>query len=211
MKANRTSGTSLRRGRFGSLKSLLSPSLRARSPPVSKVKDEPYTPVTPDTSLIDVAPIVLLRTPPIYDHPYAISHFRSPPPPIVSRGLSPPPRPRRQPSQQRSTSPRRGHFIDPVKWAEISISAAELVSRFGEANVLFHPSAPPMSISTGRDSFESDEARTVGDESFIELEDECTPLRQTAGKNLDIEVSTASLISFSEWPLPPQCDRFLAK
>ena len=176
-----------------------------------KVKDEPYTPVTPDTSLIDVAPIVLLTTPPIYDHPYATSA-----PSTVSRGLPPPPRPKRQSSQQRSRNPRRGHFIDPVKWAEISISAADLVSRFGEANVVFYPSAPSMSISTERDSFESDEARTVGDESLIELENECTPLKQTVDNKMDIEVSrdsmaTASLISFSKWPLPPQCDRFLAQ
>lgn len=221
MKGKRASGTPVRRGRFESFKSLLSPSLRARSPSVPKVEDEPYTPVTPaDISLIDVEPIVLPSTPTIYDHPLATSHSRSPS--TISRGLSPPPRPKRQPSQQRrSRSPSQRHFIDPAKWAEISISAAELVSRFGEGNVLFYPSAPSMTMSTGRDSFETrsdslDEARTVGDESFIELEDECTPLRQTVDKDLDIEVSrdsmaTASMISFSKWPLPPQCDRFLAQ
>jgi hypothetical protein len=219
MKGKRASGTPVRRGRFESFKSLLSPSLRARSPSVLKVEDEPYTPVTPDISLVDVEPIVLSSTPTIYDHPFGTSRSRSPS--TISRGLSPPPRPKRQPSQGRSRSPSRRQFIDPAKWAEISISAAELVSRFGEGNVLFYPSAPSMSISTGRDSFETrsdslDEARTVGDESFIELEDECTPLRQTVDKDLDIEVSrdsmaTASMISFSKWPLPPQCDRFVAQ
>jgi hypothetical protein len=74
-------------------------------------------------------------------------------------------------------------------------------------------------MSTGRHSFESesvDDVRAVEDESFIELEDECTPLRQRVDKEIDIEVSkdsmaTESLISFSKWPLPPQYDRFLAQ
>lgn len=98
-----------------------------------------------------------------------------------------------------------------------------MIAQFGDGKLLFYPS-PPATF-TARDSFEvqsvsSDGTRTIGEESLIELPDECTPLRPSSrnvladrmqDKDIDISRSsmgTASMISFSKWPLPPQCDRF---
>ncbi|KAG8832998.1 hypothetical protein FRC17_000191 [Serendipita sp. 399] len=138
--------------------------------------------------------------------------------------LQPPPRPNRK-SISSTLAKFRGSIrrrrsspgIDPAKWAEISISAADLIRNYGRENVFFpHPTR--ISI----DSLDEDSGVLVtpGEESFVDLSDESLlghhPVDHGGfnanGRLLEgssfVSSLNASMASFSKWPLPPHCNHF---
>lgn len=125
--------------------------------------------------------------------------------------LSPPPRPKRfsfmsgdsRIMQKSKAKGDHSNSIDPAKWAEISISAAELVSHFGRENVIFASALPE---SSHEDFVEEGMKSDSG-------EDECVPLysplqNREHETDFSITTSSGSMTSLSKWPLPPQYERF---
>ncbi|KAG8759444.1 hypothetical protein FRC14_005924 [Serendipita sp. 396] len=139
--------------------------------------------------------------------------------------LMPPPRPKRK-SVGSSLIKLRGSIrkrrpspgIDPAKWAEISISAADLIRVYGRENVAFPPPINRVSI----DSLDDDSGMVIfapGKESFIELSDDSSLNHSLYGgqHNMNgqmlegsslISSLNASMASFSKWPLPPHYNHF---
>ena len=141
-------------------------------------------------------------------------------PSIDLNTLSPPPRPKhasfvlRRSNTVYKTKAKEYHSpnIDPAKWAEISISAADLVSHFGRENVLF-ASASLTDSQSDEESVE--EMMITGDSSFFERDDECgslhsSPLVEKTGVDPSITASSmvGSMTSLSKWPLPPLYEKF---
>lgn len=136
--------------------------------------------------------------------------------------LSPPPRPKRTSftpnnsmSLSRANAGSHRTTIDPAKWAEISISAADLVSQIGRENIVFESASPPHSDT---DSLE-EEIPTSS--SLLERDDECGPLHGLhsspyAGISIShgedssaiVDSMVGSMTSLSKWPLPPNYQRF---
>jgi hypothetical protein len=106
--------------------------------------------------------------------------------------------------------------IDPAKWAEISISASDLVRDYGRENVIFGAALECPSDDSLEEGYKS------GDFSFFEMEDGCGPLQcspYTRGniprsKSHEVDLSATvsstagSMTSLSKWPLPPHYEKF---
>lgn len=142
--------------------------------------------------------------------------------------LLPPPRAKRGPV---STLPRwslldkQAHTastrtsIDPAKWVEISISAADLVRIYGRENVIIQNADEYPSSDLEKEDVGTD---VHAQESFMEMDDEVSSLPSSlecksvphqaldvAGSSVVTESSfVGSMASFSKWPLPPQCEQF---
>jgi hypothetical protein len=212
------------RGRFGFLKSLLH---LDKMQPITSAgpREEAGTFVSYDSSMDMEYPRQGSSFPILHDDPFDTPDFtcgsRSFSRPLDINSLSPPPRPRRTPINP--TNPRvrckansrapGSPGIDPAKWAEISISAADLVRQYGRENVIFGAALECRS---------DEEEPGLGELSFFEKEDECGPLQSssyTGGKILqskshevDLSVTTSSMAgsmtSLSKWPLPPHYEKF---
>jgi hypothetical protein len=182
---------------------------------------------TPDSSMSVEYPRQASGFPLLRDHPFAT--------PDCTRGsqsfsrsldiniLSPPPRLKRASIDATNPLvPRKANTqvhglpgIDPAKWAEISISAADLVREYGRENVRFGAAleCPPEDLLKEEKN---------GDLSFFEMEDECGPLQSsphTVGwiprsKSHEVDLSArvssmaGSMTSLSKWPLPPHYEKF---
>jgi len=215
------------RNRLGFLKPLLQlGKTRLSTPSTDPGKEDVSFSATPDTSLCVEYPRQASDLPVLCDHP-----FGSPQWTIRSQSfaeidiLPPPPRHRHEPIKRNnrpfSCNVERGGRslpgIDPAKWAEISISASDLVRQYGRGNLVF--GAAPKCPSD--DSLEG-EQEGLGDLSFFEMELECGPLQSSpcAGNKIlqsqsyEIGMSSmassmvGSMTSLSKWPLPPHYEKF---
>lgn len=191
-------------------------------------REEDDTFISSDSSIDMEYPRQASSFPVLHDHPFDTQQFtrgsQSFSRPLDINSLPPPPRPKRasinptNPPLTPKANPRVRSLpgIDPAKWAEISISAADLVRQYGHENVIFTAALECRSD----DSLEKELG--LGELSFFEMEDACGPLQSsscTGGKifrskshEVELSVTTSSMpgsmTSLSKWPLPPHYEKF---
>jgi hypothetical protein len=200
---------------------------------------------------LDISASTIQFSPPepvFIDHPYgragnpyraSESHFflaRRIPISLENGELRPPPRPKRafsdtHPVKLRKAPKRnRKPGIDPAKWAEISISAADLVNQFGKENVRFYPSASYFSEGSSEEEEDNEnkikvpsrgtpskgKATIVPQEDWSFLSITASPQLGARGGRREVDLSivrssmAGSMASLSKWPLPPHYEKFEA-
>lgn len=203
--------------------------------------------LSPRTSL-EISDSTIQFSPPrpiFIDHPYGRTSgqdgmsesrfFNAKRSSIDCNQLCPPPRPKRAfsdtyPAKLRKPPKKSGKAgIDPAKWAEISISAADLVNQFGRENVLCYPSPIHFSDSSSEEEDQESKIKVPGkgirpkeapvfvspeEWSFLGIPPS-SPLGDRGGpREVDLSIirssMAGSMASLSKWPLPPHYEKFEA-